>query len=203
MAYAEMRLHMKVKKGNFGYIQSKKRHCIYMALAMVLIGVAVFCLGLFLNKMSNRNIFTVIAVLFSLPFAKFLVGLIVVFPYQSVERERFEYISQGVPVGMELYTDLVITSSDKVMHLDFILVGEKQVLGLVGKEGQDIGYIRSYLTEGVHNWASDYKVKIVDSEKIFQQEMSKIAARDASQDMSDVEQEKEDNVKSYLKSLIV
>ena len=72
---------MKVQRGEFGYIRTRKRRALTGTLLMAVIGIAVFVVGLLLNKMSNRNIFTVIAILFVLPGAKNLVALIVTFPY--------------------------------------------------------------------------------------------------------------------------
>lgn len=200
-----MGFYMRVKKGDFGYISYKKKRNILFALAMILIGIVIFVVGLLLNKMSNRNIFTVIAMLFSLPFSKFLVGLIVLFPYASVDREKYERVKKVLPDNMELMTDLVVTSSEKVMHLDFIAVGNGQVIGLIGKRGQELGYIRKYLSDGVHNWGSGYNVKIVEGEKIFLQELQRQSAKskpDVEENM-EASKEEERNVKSYLRSLIV
>ncbi len=187
---------MKVQRGEFGYIKARKRKALIGALLMALLGITVFVAGLLLNKMSNRNIFTVIAILFVLPGAKYLVALIVTFPYHSVEKERFDEVKKVLPEKMELYTDLVITSPEKVMHLDFIAVGNGQVIGLLGDGKQELSYVRKYLTGGVQNWGSGYKVKIVDSEKTFLGEIAKVEPRE-------MEEEEESHVKSYLLSLIV
>lgn len=187
---------MKIKRGDFGYIKAKKRRSLTGTLLMVLIGVVIFLAGLFLNKMSNRNVFTVIAVLFVLPGAKFLVAYIVTFPYQSVSRERYDKVSKLLPEGMTLYTDLVITSAEKVMNLDFIAIGNGQVIGLTGPKKQELSYIRKYLTKGVQNWGEGYKVKIVDSEKTFLKELTRV-------ELCEMDEEEEDNVKSYFTSLIV
>ena len=187
---------MKVQRGEFGYIRTRKRRALTGTLLMAVIGIAVFVVGLLLNKMSNRNIFTVIAILFVLPGAKNLVALIVTFPYYSVEKERFDKVAKVLPEKMELYTDLVITSPEKVMHLDFIAVGNGQVIGLLGNGKQELSYVRKYLTSGVHNWGSGYKVKIVDSEKTFLGELAQIEPRE-------MDEEEESHVKSYLLSLVV
>lgn len=127
---------MKIERGDFGYIQARKRKALLGTILMAVIGVAIFVTGLLLNKMSNRNVFTIIAVLFVLPGAKFLVAYIVTFPYQSVSRERYDKVKSALTENMTLYTDLVITSSEKVMHLDFIAVGNGQVIGLVGPKSR-------------------------------------------------------------------
>lgn len=187
---------MKIQRGEFGYIKERRKKALIGVIVMILIGVAIFVIGLLLNKMSNRNVFTVLAVTMALPGAKFLVRYIITFPYHSVEKERYDKIASAVPEQMELYTDLVITSPEKIMHLDFAVVGNGQVIGLLGDGKQEISYVRKYLTTGVHNWGSDYKVKILDSEKTFLGELTKV-------EPCEVDEEEENRVKSYLLSLIV
>ena len=187
---------MKIKRGDFGYIKAKKKKSLTGVLCMAAIGIAIFLTGLFLNKMSNRNIFTVIAVLFALPGAKFLVAYIVTFPFQSVSSERYSRAEEALPDKMSLYTDLVITSQEKVMNLDFVAVGNRQVLGLVNEKEKELAYIRNYLTKGVQNWGNGYKVKIMDSEKLFLNELARV-------EFCEVDEEEEQTVKSYVTSLIV
>jgi hypothetical protein len=189
-------MNMKIKRGDFGYIKAKKRQSLRGTALMALLGGIIFLVGLLLNNMSNRNVFTVIAVLFVLPGAKSLVAFIVAFPYQSVSRERYDRALAVLPDGMTMYTDLIITSAEKVMKLDFAAVGNGQVICLAGTEKQDISYIRSYLTKGIHNWGEGYKVKIVDSEKIFLSELARVELRE-------VDAAEEEQVKSYITSLIV
>ena len=76
-----------LEKGSFEYIKKKKKRKIIMVVAIIVIAAAIFGIGLLLNKMSRANIFTVLAILCVLPWAKQLVALIVLFPYHSVSRE--------------------------------------------------------------------------------------------------------------------
>lgn len=187
---------MKIERGGFGYIAARKKRALFGVLLLAVLGVGIFLLGLFLNKMSNRNIFTVLAVLFVLPGAKFLTRLIVLYPYQSVERKRYDKVKEKLVSGAILYTDLVITSPEKVMHLDFAVVGNGQVLALLGTGKQELSYVKKYLTEGVRNWGSGYTVKVTDSEKTFLADVAAMKEKE-------VDGEEEAKVCSYLTSLIV
>ena len=51
-------------KGVAGYIDSKKRFELLMALVLLIIAAGIFVMGLALNKWEKGNIFTVIAALF-------------------------------------------------------------------------------------------------------------------------------------------
>ncbi len=191
-----MKLFSKKNRGEYGYIHNKKRNSLFGTLLMTLCGVIIFVAGFVLNDMSNKNIFTVLAMLFVLPGAKFLVAFIVVFPHRSAPRELYEKVKDVLPEQMTLFSDMVITSSEKIMQLDFVTVGNGQVLGLVSGEKQDLPYIRGYLTKGVRNWGSDYKIKIFDSEKKFLTELSNVKPEET-------DREEEEKVRSYLLSLII
>ena len=97
---------------------------------------------------------------------------------------------------MQLYTDMLITSSEKIMYLAFIAVGNREVIALIGDKKQDISYIKKYLSDGVNNWGEGYKVKVLENEKSFFKYIDNIAIQDANE-------EDEKNVKSYLISLVV
>lgn len=183
------------KKGEFGYISRKKKRTIMAAIGILVAAAAIFIVGLLLNKMSRANVFTIFAFLCVLPWAKQIVALVVLFPYHSVTRERFDKVDALVREPIKLYTDLVITSSEKVMNLDFAVVGYGQVIGLVGKKGQDVAYIRKYLSEGVAE-CGDYKVKVLESEKLFLGEVAGL-------DVKETDEDETERVISYLCSLIV
>ncbi len=187
---------MQKQKGECGYINWRKRRIILWIAIMAVMAAAIYITGFLLNDKSNKNIFTIVAVLFALPIAKQLVAMILLFPFHSVSQEQYQKAVDKLADGMELMADLVITSPEHVMHLDFAAVGQKQVIALIGEGKQDLAEVRAYLTRGVHNWGSDYKVKIVDSEKVFLQELQKVKP-------IEVNEEEENKVKAYLLSLIV
>ncbi len=188
-----------LEKGSYGYIDRQKKRRIFMILTIMAVAFFIYGLGLLLNKMSRANIFTVLSVLCVLPWARQLVALIVLFPFHSVTGERYERI-KGIWDRLDiadgtLYTDIVITSPDKVMNLDFVAVGGGKVVALVGRGGQDIGYIREYLAGGVRNWG-DLQVKVSDREDLFTEELERMKDREA-------ERQETESVKAYLISLMV
>ena len=81
-------------------------------------------------------------------------------------------------------------------YLDFLAVGNGQVIGLLGEGKQELSYVRSYLTKGVANWGDGYRVKILEREKVFLSELAAVEPKE-------VDQEQEEKVKSFLTSLIV
>lgn len=187
---------MKIQKGDYGYINSRKKRALAGVIVMAAAGIAVFIAGLLLNKMSNRNIFSVIAVLFVLPGAKYLVRFIITFPYQQSSKESYNKARKHTGTKMQLYTDMLVTSSEKIMFLDFIAIGNKHVIVLAGSKKQEIPYIKKYLSDGVNNWGDGYKVKVLDNEKSFLREVDNVVVQE-------VDKEEEAKVKSYIISLVV
>ena len=157
-----------LERGSFEYIKKKKKKHMSAMLLQILAGVIIFVIGLLLNKYDKANICTVVAILMVLPAAKHLVEFIVMFPYKSVTRERYDKVMELAGENAVVMTDMVITSPEKVMDLDFVIITDNQVLGLIGKKGQDAGYIEKYLKDSLkNNGLEEFTVKIFEDEDKF------------------------------------
>lgn len=189
---------MKKEKTEYGYINYRKKRQLLMTLFMVLIGLFIFFLGKALNKGESTNVFTVAAILMVLPGAKYFVNFVVLFPYSTPKKAQYEELSALLGNRGSLYSDLVITSPEKVMNLDFLWIEEGCVLGVTGKEGQELSYIQQYLSRGVRNWALEYRVKIFGSYKELFKELKRQTGEPKKEKTKDLEK-----VEDYIRSLIV
>ncbi len=111
-----------------------------MVIAIIVIALAIFGIGLLLNKMSRANIFTVLAILCVLPWAKQLVALIVLFPYHSVSRERTRRQRSAFrqwAAGCEAVYGSCDHFSGEGDESGFCGCGSGHVIALVGKSGQE------------------------------------------------------------------
>lgn len=151
----------KIQRGEHGYIDSQKKKRLMWTIVWIAIAAAIFILGLALNKFSKANIFTIISMLCVLPMAKLLVGYIVIAPYRSVEEGLYREVMGLVREEDTVYTDLVITSPEKIMNLDFLIVAGKEVIGLYGKKKELAGTCAEYLKKELRRRELDYHVKIV------------------------------------------
>lgn len=149
-----------MEKGKHGYIAYRKKKQIGLTVLIAVIAIAVFIAGYLLNDNSRNNIFTVIAVLFTLPGAKMLIGYIVVAPFHDLSTERYNKICGVVDENSFACFDLVITSTEKVMNLDAVIIDEKHVFALLGKEKQDASYIQTYLARTIKNQGYAMEVKL-------------------------------------------
>lgn len=154
-------------KGIHGYIKYKKNKQIRNTIIIALVGVAIFIAGYLLNDNSKNNVFTILAVLMALPGAKMLVGYIIIAPYHSMDEKMYQEVSKIIPSTATMLTDMVITSPEKVMNLDCIVIDERHAIGLQGKGGQDTSYIQTYLSRTIKNQGYSCEVKIIDDYSKF------------------------------------
>lgn len=148
-------------KGTHGYIKYKKNKQLRDTISIALVGIIIFVIGYLLNNNSKNNVFTILAILLALPGAKMLVGYIVVAPYQSMNDKEYEQVCKVISPSIAMISDLVITSPDKVMNLDVVVVDDYQVIALLGKQGQDISYIQTYLMRTIKNQGYSFEVKVL------------------------------------------
>lgn len=191
-----------LEKGDSHYISRKKKRQLSYVLICLITAVIIFIVGYYLNKKSNANIFTILAVLMVLPGAKFFTTLAVLFPYQDAPEEDRQMLMKIRPGEGELLSSLVFTSPEKVMNLDFLWIGDGHVYGCmssrgdVDKQAKQLVFIQEYLSKGVKNYSDHYHVQI------YKQADGMAKAMKSAQPRECTEKERE-TVKNYLMSLIV
>ena len=138
---------------------------------MVLIGVAIFLVGLLLNKMEATNVFTVIAVCMVVPAAKYFVSYVILFPYKSMSEETRKRLGSYAREEDTVLYDVVFTSSEKVMHLDCIYVTEHQIIGYTSREKDKTTVIQDYFKKELKLRCIPYVVYIATQEKQIKDRM--------------------------------
>ena len=210
-----------MNKGSYQYIRRKKKAYILKVLLYVCIGLFIFLVGLFLNKFQSNNIFTVLAILMVLPGAKALTVLAVFWPFQSVSRERIHkfyealkasfpdickeetilYDADAIEDTLNVYFDVVYTSSEKVMNLDVLLVTTTRVLGLQGREKQKLTYLKTYLQDSFKKRGILLGVKMYDNEEAFIKAIKELK-QEHSEDISDYKRDRDEAIE-FLEASIV
>ncbi|HEX3075293.1 MAG TPA: hypothetical protein VHQ24_00340 [Lachnospiraceae bacterium] len=188
-----------MEKGKNGYIKSKKRKQLLLTVSIAVVALILFLVGFILNDYSKSNIFTILTILLCLPAAKALTGFIVIAPYHSMKIEDYQELEKLIQNDDILLSDLVITSSEKVMNLDCMFIDGKHLLALQGKAGQDLSYIETYLVRHVKNLGYEYEVKIFKENSKYMNRIKDVTRnhdRNASQDSKN-------DVVRLIKTLII
>lgn len=156
----------KTAKGTPGYLDYKKKVEIIRTVIYFGIVAAVFFLG-YSQTGTRLNLLTVVAILGCLPSAKALVGVITRFPYPSVDRKMAEEIDSRTEHLTVCY-DLVITSREKIMPVDCIVISGHNIFGYTHYEKVDLNelarHIKSILAQ---NQITGLTVKILNQYKPF------------------------------------
>ncbi len=193
---------IKGTKCGYGYIHKQKIFQSLMILLFVAVGVGLFLIGLAVTG-TRANVFTVLGILMVLPGAKRVIAVVVMLPHKSVEKERYDALQEQLSEDAVLLTDYVFTSTEKVLHLDFVVIDHQNVIGIQGSKKKNADYMQEYLQKGVSATASSYKVKICESEKEFTQFYRRMLASKKENEGSEEEGKRRDAVVSYLKILAV
>ena len=157
----------KFEKCEYGYLNWQKRRQLLAVMVQILIAVAIFLIGYVLNDNSNKNVFTIIAVLFVLPMAKHLVTVIILLPYRTPSAELYETVMNTARADAFVFSDYVFTSQEKVMYLSSMVVQGDEMIGLVGREKENVSYIKSYLERSMKQRNLPYKITICTEEATY------------------------------------
>lgn len=137
-------------KGTPGYLDYKKKVEIIRTVIYFGIVAAIFILG-YTQTGTRLNVLTVVAILGCLPASKALVGVITRLPYRSIDRTKAEEIA-GRTGHLTVCYDMIITSREKVMPADCIVISNHHVFGYTHYEKTDLKkleeHIRALLAEG-------------------------------------------------------
>lgn len=190
--------NLKGTKCEFGYISRQKKFQAIMLLLYIMIGAGLFLVGLLITG-TRANLFTVLGILMALPGAKRVIALVVMVPRQSAGKERYDKMRSVLSENSTLFTDYVFTSTEKVMSLDFVIIYKKNVMGILGKDGQDVKYMTDYLQKKIEEIASGYHVRIFFSDDDFYKFYEKMQESAGEED----NETKQDEIVKHLKILAV
>lgn len=169
------------KKGEYHYLDQLKSRYLWKILLFFVIGLAIFLLGLVLNKMEPRNIFSVIAILMVLPGAKQVVGFVVTFPYHSVNRKEYDEMLSHVKEGETLYVDMLMTSRERIMLFPYMAEVPGKIIALCDPKEKDVKEVEKYLSGNVRNYCSDYQVCVFSDKKYFIRELGRMKPQEVNE----------------------
>ena len=128
----------KYNKFEKGYLSNRKQKLFINVALNIVAAVIIFIVGLFLNKMQPRNIFSVLALLFILPVGRSLATLFILLPFKELKNDKLVKVENSIKgKGVLLYSP-VFTSSEHVMHIDLIAVFKGRMLGYKEKMGTSV-----------------------------------------------------------------
>ncbi len=171
-----------MRKGSYGYIKNKRKKLMLWLILDIVVAVGIFVLGLFLNKFSNKNVFTVLAMLFTLPGAKLLVSLIVVLPFKGFTKEVYDKVSKITNNSEAVLYDLVLTSPERVMYIksmaitkdEYVIVPDDKMIKAKDSKAY-IEHMKRYIGKHMSNYGFEKERVIIEDENKFIDKLGKIS----------------------------
>ncbi len=161
---------MRKEKGEFGYLHYLKVYHLLMTLVCLTVVMILVMIGFF-RYHSMNHIYTVIAAVMAIPAAKFFVEYLVLIPYEGHSREVYEKLDDD---NYRLLTELVITSEQKIMYVDFAIVKGKKVYCCATGKKMDSKELEKYLHKILNSEFDGVTVKVINDLKKFKKEAEHI-----------------------------
>lgn len=185
-------------KGTLGYIKNRK----LARGAAVIIGavliIAIFLTGYITTKTRN-NLLTIGAILAVLPTAKFAVLFIMLLPYHSQSKEAYDEVAAACKDRAQVLTETVLTTTEKVMPVDFFVIKDNCIIGYTANKKCDIPFTERFLSENMKQNGHKVTVKIWDDKKKFLSRISSLAAAES----KDGQEERDREIAGTVLSLVL
>lgn len=189
-------------KGQRGYISCMKRHYLVFSLLILLFAAGLFILGLLLNNYNKGNIFTIIAAVMVLPMARTATLFVLFFPFRDADDETCELVAKTAKSGSLIYTDVVVTSTEKAMGFASVVVTGSKVIVLTGREKEDPFKAQEYLADLVRRRGFDYKVTVTEDRQRFLTLLRNSDSVEALEFTTDAEREAFETERAELRSTL-
>lgn len=190
---------MKLKeKGTLGYIDNRKLARTLLFLLEVILVIAIFLTG-YISTGSRENLLTVVAIVGVLPAAKALVAVVMIFPHHSQKKEAYDEVCNVAGDTCAVLTELVLTTTEKIMPIDFIVVKDSHIIGFTTNPKCDILFADKFLTDNMQLNGYKVSVKILNNKNKFLTRIKELSAKEIAKE----EMQKDSEVAATVLSLAI
>ncbi len=154
-------------KGARGYIDRIKKLAILIAIGSFILAAALFVTGLLLFE-SRFNVVSIFAALMIIPFAGAVTRFVLFAKYRSVSAEDEAKVIEASPAGSTTLEDVVMTSTQRQMGFDFIVVTDSEIAALRA-QGEKVRTVKlyEYLADLVKRKGFGHSVEVLDDKEKF------------------------------------
>ena len=162
-------------KGNYGYARSLKRKRLLLMLACFAFILADVIISLVFFQ-TKKTLFVVLACVMSIPFAKNLIGYIMLIRYEPLSPEEHAEAERiAEERGTTLAYDISVTDSAGVLFYPCVAIYNNNVIGLL-QSGQNVKKKNAveYLKKVQEGSPTKPRVVVVDSLKELKRELDRL-----------------------------
>ncbi|MBR2275403.1 MAG: hypothetical protein IJ873_04985 [Lachnospiraceae bacterium] len=180
------------QKGEKGYIAWQKSFNICLTAAMYLLAVGVYLLG-YLTMHTNKNLWTVIAVLSILPASKNAVRMIMFLRFKNTSEAFYERVAP-FETGLSVLYDLIFTTYERAYVARSLVYKSGNVCVCSVESGEKAGKLKEHIEGIVKEKYPGLSVKVYTDEEAFFKRLSGMSEH--------FEEKEEDAVFPELKRLL-
>jgi hypothetical protein len=182
---------MKIKKGNYRYIDSNKKISTIKACSGLGIILIVFIMGIIITK-TRLNWFTFSSVLCALPVGKMVVNMIMTISHKSMPIDLYNKI-QAKEEDITIIYDLVITSNEKVMQIDSVAIKSNTLCAYTTEDKLNEENTTKYIKDILANNGCNVSVKLFKTIDAYLVRLDEMKNNLDSEEKSDTAKEREKN----------
>ena len=187
---------MKIEKGQPGYIKAQKQKLLMFTIVEFAIVAALLLLGYFQTG-TKLNLLTAVAVLGCLPASQMLVEFIAIAPYKAIDSEKYKETEEKAALLTTAY-DMVITSKEKIMPVDAIVISGNTVCGYASNPKTDEAKAATHIKETLRQNHMD-KVAV----KIFSDYVAFISRAEGMNSIAAIDRPDSKNLEQRIRSAIL
>lgn len=161
-----------VEKGQYGYIEYRKKVQLIKVLIVLAIIAALLIAGIIIYGTRN-NICTVIAIISVLPMAKFLVTLLVVVKHKKPDERCYQELKEAGD-KLILLSDCIMSCKDKVVYVDFAIVTDSCIYCYTKDSQFDVAYFEKNVAEFIKSCGDTVNVKLLKDFESFKKRVQSL-----------------------------
>lgn len=121
-----------IQKGSYGYLAAYKKNKLLWTLAFAFM-ISAVVIGTLIMFGDTSRVMIIIAILLSLPFAKFLIAYIMVAKFNSMSEEEHKELIDFVEDQSGLYYDLALAQYDGIRFYKSMCIKNGKIIAYVAK----------------------------------------------------------------------
>lgn len=165
-----------MEKGNYGYAKKlKRRRLLLMMICFIFILVDVIISLIFFQ--TKKTLFVVIGCVMAIPFAKNLIGYLMIIRYEPLSEEEYREAEEiAKEKEMAMAYDISVTASEGILFYPCVAVYNNNVIGLLqAGQNQKKKDATEYLKKVQERVNSKPRVIVVDSLKDIRRELNRLS----------------------------
>ena len=166
-----------ITKGHYGYIGKRKKRLLLQAL-ILFAGMAGFIALGYIITGSNKNLFTLVAVMTAIPMVMQVVQLIALSKYHSRPEEEYRQVRALAGSGL-LNTDLVIANKDGASYdIGYAYVHRDGIILYCANEKTDTAKTEEYIRNFLRLNGCDAPVTVLTDVRVFMKRLKTLSPED-------------------------